>query len=98
MRERLPREGIGEVSWFVAHIIMLSCERLKAKKHRKMYRLGYQLSIPGVYGAGLLVALEFGDAVGHVAVVDVHGVYLAEAVERLFGFAGVFEGHAQIIA
>jgi len=98
MRERLPREGIGEVSWFVAHIIMLSCERLKAKKHRKMYRLGYQISILGVYGAGLLVALEFGNAVGHVAVVDVHGVYLAEAVERLFGFAGVFEGHAQIIA
>jgi hypothetical protein len=41
-----------------------------------------------------LVALQFGDAVGYVAVIDVHGVDLAETVERLLRFACVFEGHA----
>ena len=45
-----------------------------------------------------LVALEFGDAVGYIAVVNIHGVDLAEAVERLLRFAGIFEGHAQIVA
>jgi hypothetical protein len=37
-----------------------------------------------------LVALQFGDAVGYVAIINIHRVDLAEAVERLYHIDATF--------
>src|SRR5271155_2988443 len=45
-----------------------------------------------------LVLLQFGDSIGNVAIVDIHCVDLAETIERLFRFAGIFKRHREIVA
>ena len=42
--------------------------------------------------------LQRGDAVGNVAVINIHRINLAEAVERRVGLARHVERHRQIVA